>query len=185
MDLVNEPLVKREGFEHKRDWLAAWNAKVKQVQIDANDQIKVLRQDREALASREKALSEAASSLEDIIKKMRDVCIETKEDREDIASIRHLQADHEEELEKRLHSLMKREEELDRDEYFVSIRGKPASDLLAQDYRRKQKMNFHTEELRRRIKDVLNLEQQIMQNGLPPNGIAQYLPQMPEDPDIS
>ncbi|KAK9894622.1 hypothetical protein P389DRAFT_197909 [Cystobasidium minutum MCA 4210] len=178
------PLVPKTAFEHKRDWVHAWQQALERVQRDMSHAVNKVVQKAEQLHSRESRLAEkeraviqAGSQLQKTIAGLQDEC-------DAIAEVKVMQEDHEEELLKRLGQVQEREAQIDQDEYIIQHRGKRQYERDAADYRRVQDLRALRDELEARIQEAIEYRDQLDTRAARGIKVTAQLPQVDDLPSF-
>lgn len=181
---VSAPLVPKTAFEHKRDWVHAWQQALERVQRDMSHAVNKVVQKAEQLHSRESRLAEkeraviqAGSQLQKTIAGLQDEC-------DAIAEVKVMQEDHEEELLKRLGQVQEREAQIDQDEYIIQHRGKRQYERDAADYRRVQDLRALRDELEARIQEAIEYRDQLDTRAARGIKVTAQLPQVDDLPSF-
>lgn len=162
---VSVPLVSKTGFEHKRDWIHAWQQALEKVQGDMSQAVdkvvrkaELLHSREERLFKREQVVIEAGSQLQETVSRLQDECAA-------IAEVRVMQEDHEEELLKRLGQVEEREAIIQQDEYIIQHKGRRQYERDAAEYRRVQDLRALRQELHNRIQEAIEYRDQLQRGG--------------------
>lgn len=183
--LVSAPLVDKKAFEHKRDWVQAWQQALQRVQDDLRKTDELLSRKAAALQSRERDLQHKQGIVLDAGSRLHTLLSRMREDCDAIASVKAMQEDHEEELLKRLEQVQEQEYIIRQDSYIISNKGKRPYEKEAADFRRVEELRGLKRELETRIKEVTDYEQELLHSstkgGAPSAG---RLPRTDDLPDI-
>lgn len=181
--LVSTPLVDKKAFDHKRDWVQAWQQALEQVQSSFIRSEEVITRKAAAIQARETELKQNERMVMEAGARLKDVISGIQEDCEAIASVKAMQEDHEEELLKRLRQVEEQEAMIRQDGYIMSIKGKRAYEKDAAEFRRIEELRSLKRELENRIQLAIEYEQQLVHSGRR-GGATGHLPATDDLPNI-
>lgn len=195
---VSVPLVPRTSYEHKRDWVHAWQQALGKLQDDISKsatnvarRASQLHAREQQLAGSQQAIFKAGSTLKEAVTGLQEECAL-------IADVKAMQEDHELESKRRLDevilqeeslreremTILEREDIIKQDEYIISNKGKRQYERDAADFRRVQVVRDLRNELHHRIEKVMEIEQQLMRDGLSKGRVSDILPRLDDLPEM-
>lgn len=182
--LVSAPLVDRKAFEHKRDWVTAWQQALEQVQNAMSKNSNSLSQRIVKVQAKEQWLEEREQAINKAGNDLKEVLIGLQEDCDSMAAVEAMLEDHQKELIERLRTVEEQEELIRQDQYIISNKGKRAYEKDAADYRRVEELRGLKRELENRIAAAIDCEQRLLAAGRRDVSTAGRLPRS-DDIDLS
>lgn len=159
------PLADKKAFDHKRDWVQAWQAALEQVQQGLSETAASVERKAAAVRARDEELRRKERTLHDAGTRLKEVLNGMQEDCDAIIAVKAMQEDHEEELYKRLKRIEEQEGMIRQDSYIMSIKGKRAYEKDAAEFRRVEELRSLRRELESRIQQAIAFEQQQLNSG--------------------